>query len=58
MRSGELWKHFQSFQIESGSLLNKALLTFDIRQIIERIRMIWTQPEEAKKYILDNGKTF
>jgi len=44
MRSGELWKHFQSFQIESGSLLNKALLTFDIRQIIERIRMIWTQP--------------
>ena len=48
MRSGELWKHFQSFQIESGSLLNKALLTFDIRQIIERIRMIWTQPEETK----------
>ena len=49
MRSGELWKHFQSFQIQGGSLLNKALFTFDIRQIIERIRMIWTQPEKEKK---------
>ena len=60
MRSGELWKHFQSFQIQGGSLLNKALFTFDIRQIIERIRMIWTQPEKAKKkkHVLENGEKF
>ena len=50
MSCGELRKNFQSFQIQSRCLLNVALLTLDVRQIIERISMVRAQ--SGKKYIL------
>ena len=53
MCCGEFRKNFQSFQIKSCCLLDVALLTLDVRQIIERISMVRAQSGGKKNYFIN-----
>jgi hypothetical protein len=52
MGGRKLRKYFQRLQVESGGLLNVALFSFDVRQVVQRVGVGWRKPVQKEKLSL------